>query len=240
MVNYNPETVSTDYDECDKLIFDEVSLESVLEIYEREQPYGVVVSMGGQLPNNLAMRLHRAGVRILGTSAEYIDMAEDRHKFGALLDRLGIDQPRWEHITSASDAERIVERLGGYPVLVRPSYVLSGAAMSVAREKNELLRILDCAKAVSPEHPVVVSKFETHARELEIDAVADGGEIVLWAISEHVEDAGVHSGDATLVLPPSRSTSRLSARRVRSPRPWPRRCASLGPSTCSTWPSSTR
>ena len=158
--------------------------------------------MGGQLPNNLAIRLHRAGVRILGTSAESIDMAEDRRKFSALLDQLGIDQPRWEHVTNASEAERIVERLGGYPVLVRPSYVLSGAAMSVAREKNELARILACAKAVSPEHPVVVSKFETHARELEIDAVADGGEIVLWAISEHVEDAGVHSGDATLVLPP--------------------------------------
>jgi carbamoylphosphate synthase large subunit len=173
-----------------------------LEIYEREQPYGVVVSMGGQLPNNLAIRLHRAGVRILGTSAESIDMAEDRHKFGALLDKLGVDQPRWEHVTHASDAERIVERLGGYPVLARPSYVLSGAAMSVAREKNELSRILACAKAVSPEHPVVISKFETHARELEIDAVADGGEIVLWAISEHVEDAGIHSGDATLVLPP--------------------------------------
>lgn len=202
MVNYNPETVSTDYDECDKLIFTEVSFELVLEIYEREQPYGVVVSMGGQLANNLAVRLHRAGVRILGTSAEFIDMAEDRRKFSALLDRLGIDQPSWEHVTDVSDAECIVERLGGYPVLVRPSYVLSGAAMSVAREKNELLRILARAKAVSPEHPVVVSKFETHARELEIDAVADRGEIVLWAISEHIEDAGVHSGDATLVLPP--------------------------------------
>jgi carbamoylphosphate synthase large subunit len=145
----------------------------------------------------------RAGVRILGTSAESIDTAEDRHKFSALLDQLSIDQPPWQHVTQASDAERIVERLGGYPVLVRPSYVLSGAAMSVAREKNELLRILARAKAISPEHPVVVSKFETHARELEIDAVADGGEIVLWAISEHVEDAGVHSCDATLVLPPT-------------------------------------
>jgi carbamoyl-phosphate synthase large subunit len=202
MVNYNPETVSTDYDECDKLIFSEVSLESVLEIYEREQPYGVVVSMGGQLANNLAIRLHGAGVRILGTSAKSIDMAEDRHKFSVLLDQLGIDQPSWEHVTDVSDAEYIVERRGGYPVLVRPSYVLSGAAMSVARERNELLRILDRAKTVSPEHPVVVSKFETHARELEIDAVADRGEIVLWAISEHIEDAGVHSGDATLVLPP--------------------------------------
>jgi carbamoyl-phosphate synthase large subunit len=202
MINYNPETVSTDYDECDKLIFNEVSFESVLEIYEREQPYGVVVSMGGQLANNLAIRLHRAGVRILGTSAESIDMAEDRHKFSAMLDQLGIDQPHWEQVTDVSAAEHIVERLGGYPVLVRPSYVLSGAAMSVAQEKNELLRVLARAKAVSPEHPVVVSKFETHARELEIDAVADGGEIVLWAISEHIENAGVHSGDATLVLPP--------------------------------------
>jgi carbamoyl-phosphate synthase large subunit len=202
MLNYNPETVSTDYDTCDKLIFDEISIETVLDIYEREQPYGIVVSMGGQVPNNLAMRLHQAGARILGTAAESIDMAEDRRKFSALLDRLGIDQPLWDHVTDASSARDIVKKLGGFPVLVRPSYVLSGAAMSVAHEPNELERILARAKAISPEYPVVISKFETHAREIEIDAVADHGEIVLSAISEHIEDAGVHSGDATLVLPP--------------------------------------
>ncbi|MBX3707304.1 MAG: carbamoyl-phosphate synthase (glutamine-hydrolyzing) large subunit [Pseudomonadales bacterium] len=202
MVNYNPETVSTDYDICDKLVFDEISFESVLEIYERERPDGVIVSMGGQVPNNLALRLHQAGVNILGTRAEDIDRAEDRSKFSALLDTLGIDQPRWSLIENMADAEAIVARLGGYPVLVRPSYVLSGAAMSVAHEVNELQRILERAKDVSPEHPVVVSKFETHAREVEIDAVADEGKLVLWSISEHVEDAGVHSGDATLVLPP--------------------------------------
>ncbi len=204
MVNYNPETVSTDYDVCDRLVFDEVSLESVLDLYAFEKPDGVVVSMGGQLPNNLALRLHAAGVRILGTSPESIDMAEDRRRFSALLDELGIDQPAWTHVTDVADAPRVVEALCGYPVLVRPSYVLSGAAMSVAREPNELGRVLARARAVSPEHPVVISKFETHAREIEIDAVADGGEVVLWAICEHVEDAGVHSGDATLVLPPQR------------------------------------
>ena len=202
MLNYNPETVSTDYDTCDKLIFDEISIETVLDVYEREQPYGIVVSMGGQVPNNLAMRLHQAGARILGTAAESIDMAEDRRKFSALLDRLEIDQPLWDHVTDASNAPDIVKKLGGFPVLVRPSYVLSGAAMSVAHEPNELERILARAKAISPEYPVVISRFETHAREIEIDAVADHGEIVLSAISEHIEDAGVHSGDATLVLPP--------------------------------------
>jgi carbamoyl-phosphate synthase large subunit len=201
MLNYNPETVSTDYDVCDRLIFDETSLETVLDLYERERPDGVVVSMGGQLPNNLAMQLHHAGVKVLGTAPEDIDRAEDRNKFGALLDDLGIDQPRWFHVTDISDADTVVERLGGFPVLVRPSYVLSGAAMSVAHEPNELTRILGRAREVSPEHPVVISAFETHAREVEIDAVADRGEIVLWAISEHIEDAGVHSGDATLVLP---------------------------------------
>jgi carbamoyl-phosphate synthase large subunit len=194
--------VSTDYDTCDKLIFDEISIETVLDIYEREQPYGIVVSMGGQVPNNLALRLASAGARILGTSAENIDMAEDRKKFGDLLDRLGVDQPRWDHVTEAGRAPEIVKKLGGFPVLVRPSYVLSGAAMSVAHEIHELEDILARAKAISPEYPVVISKFETHAREIEIDAVADHGEIVLSAISEHVEDAGVHSGDATLVLPP--------------------------------------
>jgi carbamoyl-phosphate synthase large subunit len=202
MVNYNPETVSTDYDMCDRLVFDEISLETVLDLCEREKPIGVVVSMGGQLPNNLALRLHQAGVPILGTSAESIDTAEDRQKFSALLDRLGIDQPRWAHLTDVAEAGPLVAGLGGFPVLVRPSYVLSGAAMSVAHEPNELMRILDRARAVSPDHPVVVSKFETHAREIEIDAVADHGELVAYAISEHIEDAGVHSGDATLVCPP--------------------------------------
>ncbi|MCK6547084.1 carbamoyl-phosphate synthase (glutamine-hydrolyzing) large subunit [Myxococcota bacterium] len=202
MLNFNPETVSTDYDVCDKLIFDEVSFEKVLDIYEREQPNGVVVSMGGQLPNNIAIRLHEAGVKILGTSPQSIDTAEDRSKFGALLDKLGIDQPKWAHLTNPEEGRALVEKLGGFPVLVRPSYVLSGAAMQVAHEPNELFRILERAKAVSPEHPVVISKFESHAREVEIDAVADNGEIILSAITEHVEDAGVHSGDATLMLPP--------------------------------------
>ena len=202
MLNYNPETVSTDYDMCDTLIFDEISFETVMDIFERERPFGVVVSMGGQVPNNLALRLHQNGVPILGTSGENIDRAEDRRKFSALLDDLGIDQPRWAHLTNVADAEKLVASLGGFPVLVRPSYVLSGAAMSVAHEPNELRRILDRALTVSPDNPVVVSKFETHAREIEIDAVADQGEIVLCAISEHIEDAGVHSGDATLVLPP--------------------------------------
>jgi carbamoyl-phosphate synthase large subunit len=202
MLNHNPETVSTDYDICDRLYFDEISLETVLDLVEHEQPDGVVVSMGGQVANNLALALARAGVPVLGTSAESIDGAEDRAKFSALLDRLGIDQPRWAHVTDVSAADTIVGELGGFPVLVRPSYVLSGAAMAVAHEPAELQRILARAADVSREHPVVVSKFETHAREIEIDAVADQGDLVLWAISEHIEDAGVHSGDATLVLPP--------------------------------------
>jgi carbamoyl-phosphate synthase large subunit len=202
MLNCNPETVSTDYDVCDRLVFDEISLETVLDLYELEQPDGVVVSMGGQIANNLAMQLHRAGVRVLGTSPDNIDRAEDRNKFGSLLDQLGIDQPPWFHMSDVADADTVVARLGGFPVLVRPSYVLSGAAMSVAHEPNEFGRILARALEVSSEHPVVVSSFESHAREVEIDAVADRGEIVLWAISEHIEDAGVHSGDATLVLPP--------------------------------------
>jgi carbamoyl-phosphate synthase large subunit len=202
MLNYNPETVSTDYDECDHLIFDEISFERVLDVCDELQPDAVIVSMGGQTPNRLAIRLHAAGIRILGTSAEDIDRAEDRRKFSSLLDDLEIDQPRWAHITDLSDVDVIVEQLGGYPVLVRPSYVLSGAAMSVAHEPTELRNILGYAKRISPEHPVVVSKFELHAREIEIDAVASNGELVLWAISEHIEDAGIHSGDATLVLPP--------------------------------------
>jgi len=202
MLNYNPETVSTDYDICDRLYFDEISLETVMDLYEYERPDGVVVSMGGQVPNNLALRLAKAGVRVLGTGAESIDKAEDRAQFSSLLDELEIDQPQWSQVSDVAEADRIVEQLGGYPVLVRPSYVLSGAAMAVAHEANELRRILARASVVSPEYPVVVSKFETHAREIEIDAVADGGELALWAISEHIEDAGVHSGDATLVLPP--------------------------------------
>jgi carbamoyl-phosphate synthase large subunit len=202
MLNYNPETVSTDYDICDKLYFEEITFESVMDLCDREQPDGVIISMGGQIPNNLAFRLHRAGVTILGTSPQDIDRAEDRNKFSALLDDLGIDQPLWMSLTDATEAEEIVERLGGFPVLVRPSYVLSGAAMSVAHEPKELSRILSRAATINPDYPVVVSKFEVHAREIEIDAVADDGEIVLWAVSEHIEDAGVHSGDATLVLPP--------------------------------------
>ncbi len=202
MLNHNPETVSTDYDICDRLYFDELSFETVLDLCEHERPDGVVVSMGGQIPNNLAMRLAEAGVHILGTSAERIDAAENRDRFSSLLDQLDIDQPRWAQVTEIAEADRIVERLGGFPVLVRPSYVLSGAAMAVAREPAELRRCLVHASVVSPEHPVVITKFETHAREVEIDGVADRGEVVLWAISEHIEDAGTHSGDAALVLPP--------------------------------------
>ncbi len=218
MLNYNPETVSTDYDICDKLYFEEISFESVMDLCEREKPEGVIVSMGGQIPNNLAFRLHQQGIKILGTSPEDIDRAEDRNKFSALLDAIGVDQPRWMSLTDANDAESIVEHLGGFPVLVRPSYVLSGAAMSVAHEPQELSRILSRAARINPDYPVVVSKFEVHAREIEIDAVADQGEIVLWAVSEHIEDAGVHSGDATLVLPPQtlyirtiRQTRRIAA-----------------------------
>ncbi len=202
MLNYNPETVSTDWDECDRLVFDEVSYESVLDLWESEQPEAIIVSMGGQVPNNLALRLARAGVRILGTSAESIDMAEDRRKFSGLLDQLGIDQPAWAHLKERADATESIEKLGGYPVLVRPSYVLSGAAMSVAHDPAELDLILERARTINAEHPVVVTKFETGAREIEVDAIADQGKIVLWAICEHVEDAGVHSGDATLMLPP--------------------------------------
>ena len=202
MVNCNPETVSTDYDTCDQLIFDEISLETVLDICEREQPEGVIVSMGGQMPNNLALGLHKAGVQLLGTSAVDIDRAEDRNKFSDLLDRLGADQPAWTSVTDIDKIEGSVEKLGGFPVIVRPSYVLSGAAMSIAHEPQGLRTILDRAMSINSEHPVVVSKFETHAREVEFDAVADNGNLVAYAISEHIEDAGVHSGDATLVLPP--------------------------------------
>jgi carbamoyl-phosphate synthase large subunit len=204
MLNNNPETVSTDHDECDILVFDEVSVENVLELHRQLGIAGVVVAMGGQLPNRLALALHHEGIPLLGTSAHSIDVAEDRKKFSALLDELGVEQPRWAHVVEASSADTIVHELGGFPVLVRPSYVLSGAAMMVAHAPGELAAILARASKVTPEHPVIVSKFESHAREVEVDAVARDGEIVLAAISEHVEDAGVHSGDATIVLPPQR------------------------------------
>ncbi len=213
MVNHNPETVSTDYNECDRLYFDELSLETVLEIYRREKPLGVVVSVGGQAPNNLALKLAQAGVRILGTTAASIDQAEDRHKFSKLLDRLGIEQPAWQELVSVPEALNFASKVG-YPVLVRPSYVLSGAAMGVASNDAELARFLTRATSVSPEHPVVISKFLENARELEFDAVANNGVIVVSAVSEHVENAGVHSGDATLVLPPQR-TYLETVRRIR-------------------------
>ena len=213
MLNHNPETVSTDYDECDRLYFDEISLETVLEICRRERPIGVIVSMGGQVPNNLAMHLAEAGVRLLGTPAASIDTAEDRHKFSRLLDGLGIAQPAWRELVSAEDALSFA-RAVGYPVLVRPSYVLSGAAMGVASNDTELDRFLQRATKVSPLHPVVISKFLENARELELDAVASCGELVVSAVCEHVENAGVHSGDATLVLPPQR-TYLETVRRIR-------------------------
>lgn len=202
-VNYNPETVSTDYDMCDKLYFDELSLERVLDIYEKERPIGVVISMGGQVPNNLALKLHEAGVKILGTSSLNIDRAENRNKFSALLDKLGIDQPVWREITSLEKILAFAKDVG-YPLLVRPSYVLSGAAMSVAHNDQDLEIFLGKATDISPEAPVVVSKFEQGAKEIEIDAVAHRGDIVIYAISEHIENAGVHSGDATMVLPPQK------------------------------------
>jgi carbamoyl-phosphate synthase large subunit len=204
MVNCNPETVSTDYDICDKLYFEELSLERILDICEKENPEGVIVSMGGQTPNTLALKLHRAGVKILGTSPVSIDTAEDRHKFSKLLDKLGIDQPAWNELTSIKAAERFADDVG-YPVLIRPSYVLSGAAMSIALSREELHIYLKKASDVSRDHPVVISKFITEAKEIDIDAVADRGRLHCYGILEHVENAGVHSGDATLVLPPQRT-----------------------------------
>ena len=200
MINYNPETVSTDYDMCDRLYFDELSLERVLDVIDLESPRGVIVSVGGQIPNNLAMKLHRQGVPVLGTSPVDIDRAENRDKFSAMLDKLGIDQPAWRALTSFDDVKQFVEQVG-YPVLVRPSYVLSGAAMNVCYDDEELHRFLSMATEVSKEFPVVVSKFMTETKEIEFDAVADKGEVVEYAISEHVEYAGVHSGDATMVFP---------------------------------------
>ncbi len=204
LINYNPETVSTDYDECDRLYFDELSFETIREIYEKEKPLGIIVSMGGQGPNNLAMRLHRAGMKVLGTSPQDIDNAEDRHKFSTLLDALGIDQPEWRELVSVQEAKAFAEKVS-YPVLVRPSYVLSGAAMGVASNDGELSKFLERAVEISREHPVVISKFVENAKEIELDGVAKDGEILVHAICEHVENAGVHSGDATLVLPPQRT-----------------------------------
>jgi len=203
MINYNPETVSTDYDTCDRLYFDELTLERVLDICDLEQPLGVVLSMGGQIPNNLAMKLHQQGVPILGTTAEKIDNAEDRNKFSAMLDRLGVDQPDWSQLTTIDDINRFVD-IVGFPVLIRPSYVLSGAAMNVVSNKDQLHHFLTLATRVSKEHPVVVSEFIENAKEIEVDAVAKDGDIVAYAISEHVEFAGVHSGDATIVFPPQK------------------------------------
>lgn len=204
LVNYNPETVSTDYDEVDYLIFDEISLESVTEIYKIFNPIGVIVSVGGQIPNNLALKLHKFGIRILGTSPEDIDRAENRRIFSDLLDQLGIDQPTWKELTSIEEAKDFAREYQ-YPVLIRPSYVLSGAAMAVASNDVELEEYLKKAVTLSPDHPTVISKFLENAKEIEFDAVAQNGDVIAYAISEHVENAGVHSGDATLVFPPQRT-----------------------------------
>ncbi len=203
MINYNPETVSTDYDMCDRLYFDELSLERVLDITDLEQPKGVIVSVGGQIPNNLAMRLDANNIPILGTGAHDIDHAEDRHKFSQMLDAIGVDQPRWKELSSIDDIYAFAEEVG-FPLLVRPSYVLSGAAMNVVSNKGELEHFLTLATNVSKQHPVVVTEFIEHAKEIEIDAVAKDGEVLIYAISEHVEFAGVHSGDATMVFPPQK------------------------------------
>ncbi len=203
MINYNPETVSTDYDMCDRLYFDELTFERVLDIHDLENPHGTVVSVGGQIPNNLALKLDANGVNILGTQARYIDNAEDRHKFSSMLDELEIDQPKWKELSTMSDVYEFVDKVG-FPVLVRPSYVLSGAAMNVCSNKVELEQFLNLAANVSKKHPVVVSEFIQNAKEIEFDAVADKGEVIAYAISEHIEFAGVHSGDATIQFPPQK------------------------------------
>jgi len=204
LVNYNPETVSTDYDECDRLYFEDINLETILDIYEREKCIGVIVSVGGQIPNNLALKLHEAGIKVLGTSPVSIDQAEDRHKFSSLLDQMGIDQPPWKEVSSLEDTVNFSKTVN-YPVLLRPSYVLSGAAMGVATNEKELQLFLNKAAEVSQKHPVVISKYYENAKEIEVDAVAAQGSIMALAVFEHVENAGVHSGDATLVLPPQRT-----------------------------------
>ena len=203
MINYNPETVSTDYDMCDRLYFDELTFERVMDILDLECPYGVIVSTGGQIPNNLAMRLDAENINLLGTQAKYIDNAEDREKFSEMLNRIGVDQPEWSALTSMDDIQEFIKRVG-FPLLVRPSYVLSGAAMNVCSNQEELERFLKLAANVSKKHPVVVSRFMQHAKEVEMDAVAKDGEIIAYAISEHIEFAGVHSGDATIQFPPQK------------------------------------
>jgi carbamoyl-phosphate synthase large subunit len=203
MINYNPETVSTDYDVCDRLFFDELTLERVLDITDLENPKGAIVSVGGQIPNNLAMRLHNNQVPVLGTSPENIDRAENRQKFSSLLDELNVDQPRWRELTSTEEIYSFINEVG-YPVLVRPSYVLSGAAMNIVANEEELEHFLELAVNVSKQYPVVVSEFVQEAKEIEIDAVASKGEMIAYAISEHIEFAGVHSGDATIVFPPQK------------------------------------
>ena len=213
MLNHNPETVSTDYDECDRLYFEELSFETVSEVYQRERPLGMILAVGGQIPNNLAVRCARAGMRVLGTSPRDIDRAENRHTFSSLLESLGVPQPPWQELSSVEETRRFA-REHGYPVIVRPSYVLSGAAMAVAGNDEELGAYLDKAVEVSPDHPVVVSSFVENAKEIDVDAVARDGTLVCWAVSEHVENAGVHSGDATLVLPPQR-TYLETMRRIR-------------------------
>ena len=213
MINYNPETVSTDYDMCDRLYFDELTFERVMDIIEMEQPHGVIVSTGGQIPNNLAMKLHRQSVPILGTSPVNIDRAENRGKFSAMLDKLGIDQPKWSALTSMEDVQKFIDEVG-YPVLVRPSYVLSGAAMNVCHNDDELRRFLEAASEVSKEYPVVISQFMTETNEIEFDGVAQNGEIVEYGISEHVEYAGVHSGDATMTFP-AQQISFATARQIK-------------------------
>jgi carbamoyl-phosphate synthase large subunit len=204
MINCNPETVSTDYDICDKLYFEQLTFERVLDIYDKENPEGVIISMGGQVPNNLAMKLHNAGLKILGTSAVQIDNAENRHKFSQILDKIGVDQPEWKELRSLAEAKEFAHKVQ-YPVLIRPSYVLSGAAMSIVLTEDELDLYLQKATNINREHPVVISKFITDAREIEVDAVANEGNLFCYAIAEHVENAGVHSGDATIVLPPQRT-----------------------------------
>ena len=203
MINYNPETVSTDYDMCDRLYFDELTFERVMDILDLETPFGVIVSTGGQIPNNLALRLDEQHVPLLGTSARHIDNAEDREKFSEMLGRIGVDQPEWSALTSMGEIDKFIEKVG-FPVLVRPSYVLSGAAMNVCSNQEELERFLKLAANVSKKHPVVVSRFMEHAKEVEMDAVARNGEIIAYAISEHIEFAGVHSGDATIQFPPQK------------------------------------